>query len=44
MSAIGGIDIALWDLKGKADGLPVWRLLGGDQGRRAGLCQRDVLA
>jgi L-alanine-DL-glutamate epimerase-like enolase superfamily enzyme len=29
MAAIGGIDIALWDLKGKAAGLPVWRLLGG---------------
>jgi L-alanine-DL-glutamate epimerase-like enolase superfamily enzyme len=29
MAAIGGIDIALWDLKGKAFGLPVFRLLGG---------------
>jgi len=29
MAAIAGIDIALWDLKGKAVGLPVWRLLGG---------------
>jgi L-alanine-DL-glutamate epimerase-like enolase superfamily enzyme len=29
MAAIGGIDIALWDLKGKAAGLPVFRLLGG---------------
>ncbi len=29
MAAIGGIDIALWDLKGKALGVPVFRLLGG---------------
>ena len=29
MAAIGGIDIALWDLKGKVAGQPVFRLLGG---------------
>jgi L-rhamnonate dehydratase len=27
--AIAAIDVALWDLKGKALGQPVWRLLGG---------------
>ena len=27
--AIAGLDIALWDLKGKALGLPIYRLLGG---------------
>jgi L-alanine-DL-glutamate epimerase-like enolase superfamily enzyme len=27
--AMGAIDMALWDIKGKAAGLPVWKLLGG---------------
>jgi L-alanine-DL-glutamate epimerase-like enolase superfamily enzyme len=29
MSAISGIDLALWDLLGKSLDAPVWRLLGG---------------
>jgi D-galactarolactone cycloisomerase len=29
IAAISGVDIALWDLAGKALGQPVWRLLGG---------------
>lgn len=33
MEAISGVDIALWDLLGKAEGKPVWQLLAG-HGRR----------
>jgi galactonate dehydratase len=29
MSAVSGLDQALWDLKGKALGVPVWQLIGG---------------
>jgi L-rhamnonate dehydratase len=27
--AMSGIDLALWDIKGKALGLPIWKVLGG---------------
>ena len=29
LACLSGIDIALWDILGKASGMPVWRLLGG---------------
>ncbi|MCY3647428.1 MAG: mandelate racemase/muconate lactonizing enzyme family protein [Chloroflexi bacterium] len=31
--ASSAIDVALWDIKGKALGLPCWKLLGGSEGR-----------
>ena len=34
ISAISGIDIALWDILGKSLGAPVWRLLGGRSAER----------
>jgi galactonate dehydratase len=33
-SALSGIDLALWDIKGKALGVPVYELLGGPTRRR----------
>jgi L-alanine-DL-glutamate epimerase-like enolase superfamily enzyme len=29
LHSLGGLDLALWDLKGKALGVPIWQLLGG---------------
>jgi len=29
LTSISGIDLALWDIRGKALGVPVWQLLGG---------------
>ncbi|MBX3031690.1 MAG: mandelate racemase/muconate lactonizing enzyme family protein [Chloroflexi bacterium] len=33
MRALSAVDIALWDLKAQAAGMPLWRLLGGLRGR-----------
>jgi L-alanine-DL-glutamate epimerase-like enolase superfamily enzyme len=32
--ALGAIDIALWDLKAKAAGVPLWKLLGGSASKK----------
>jgi L-alanine-DL-glutamate epimerase-like enolase superfamily enzyme len=34
VAAISAIDIALWDILGKAEGKPVWKLLGGRKAER----------
>jgi L-alanine-DL-glutamate epimerase-like enolase superfamily enzyme len=40
--AISGIDIALWDIKGKKLGMPVWKLLGGGFSKKI-RCYASVL-
>ena len=43
--ALGAIDIALWDFKAKAAGVPLWKLLGGSAPKRSrGLQYRWRLA
>lgn len=46
VSAIGCIDTALWDLRGQAEGRPLWQLLGGATGAcpayASGLLWNDI--
>jgi L-rhamnonate dehydratase len=41
--AISGVDIALWDLLGKASGLPVYQLLGGAYWKRIPAYSSDLM-
>src|SRR2546423_5046215 len=42
MMAMSAIDVALWDIKGKALGLPLWKLLGGGRDRIAPYSSRAL--
>lgn len=42
LHAISGIDMALWDIKGKKLGMPIWKLLGGGFHKRL-RCYASVL-
>jgi D-arabinonate dehydratase/D-galactarolactone cycloisomerase len=46
LSTLGGVDTALWDLRGKAAGKPVWSLLGGEREHcpayASGLLWKDI--
>jgi L-alanine-DL-glutamate epimerase-like enolase superfamily enzyme len=39
--ALGAIDIALWDIKAKAAGLPLWKLLGGGSEKQVAAYNTD---
>ena len=42
MHVMSGVDIALWDLRGKAEGKPIYELLGGAKRKRHRLYASDL--
>ena len=44
LHALSGIDIALWDIKGKAEGKPISELLGGAHSRQGARLRLDAHA
>src|SRR5215469_7436989 len=48
ISALGAVDIALWDIRGKVEGAPVYQLLGGGSGEvtayASGLLWQDEMS
>src|SRR6516164_8086190 len=42
MEAIAGIDIAVWDVKAQALGIPLYQVLGAARSAGAGLCERRL--
>lgn len=44
VAALSGIDIALWDIKGKCCGQPVYKLLGGGRGQVEGYASAGFYA
>ncbi len=43
MLAVSALDIAMWDIKGKALGLPLWKLLGGARDRVPAYASGDLM-